>query len=135
MMSFVNDRNPAGQEPCAAAASPVCISTICRLSISLILLLALLLCTCSKKTEIDFDSSEFDKFTTVYAEFLIGFEMAKHDSSAYFPIRDSILNENGVDTAWFGDYSRKLQDDPETWLKVYNEITKKLETKKDSLMP
>jgi len=83
----------------------------------------------------DFNSQEFDTFTTVYAELAIGFEMAQSDSSVYLPIRDSILSELGIDTVWLSEYSVKMNESPENWLKVWEEVTRKLEVKRDSLMP
>ena len=43
----------------------------------------------------------------------IAFEMASRDSIVYFPMRDSILKQHDVDTAWVNGITRELGDDPE----------------------
>lgn len=91
--------------------------------------------SCSDDSGPDVHSSDFDKFTDVYAELSVGFELAGHDSTLYMPIRDSILTALGVDSAWIAGYVKKVGDDPEDWLVVWDEITRKLESRKDSLTP
>ncbi len=106
------------------------------LILSAILLLGLIaILSCSSEEEIDLKSEKYDTFTSVYADLSIAFEMANQDSSVYFPMRDSILKRHDVDTAWVNGITRELGDDPESWLEVWEEITKKLEVKKDSLTP
>ncbi len=106
------------------------------LILSAILILGLIvMISCSSEEEIDLKSEKYDTFTSVYADLSIAFEMANQDSSIYFPMRDSILKRHDVDTAWVNGITRELGDDPERWLEVWEEITKKLEVKKDSLTP
>ncbi len=99
--------------------------------VSALLLALAVSCADHSKTELQPD--EIDKFTTIYAELSIAFEMAGQDSAAYFAMRDSILQANDVDTAWVNGVTRKLGEDVESWLGVWEEITGKLEAKKDSL--
>lgn len=91
--------------------------------------------SCSEKEQIDLTSEKYDKFTTVYAELSTAFELAQQDSNAYFPLRDSILEVHNVDTAWVNGVINELGDDSEVWYEVWQEITRKLEAKKDSLTP
>jgi hypothetical protein len=106
------------------------------LTLPAILLLGLIaLMSCSGEEEIDLRSEKYDRFTTLYTDLSIAFEMANQDSSVYFPMRDSILKRHDVDTAWVNGITRELGDDPERWLEVWEDITKKLEVKKDSLTP
>ncbi|MBU1317669.1 MAG: hypothetical protein KKG33_07740 [candidate division Zixibacteria bacterium] len=97
--------------------------------------IALLTVSCSGDATNDIHSKDFDKFTDVYAELSVGFEMAGHDSTLYMPIRDSILTALEVDSIWIADYLKKIGDDSEKWLVVWKEITRKLEARKDSLTP
>jgi hypothetical protein len=102
---------------------------------SVLLLGLIAVMSCSSERQIDLKSEKYDTFTSVYADLSIAFEMANQDSSVYFPMRDSILKRHDVDTAWVNGITRELGDDPERWLEVWEEITKKLEAKKDSLTP
>jgi len=97
--------------------------------------IALLAMSCSDDSVSDVSSKDFDKFTDVYAELSVGFELAGHDSTLYMPIRDSILTALEVDSVWIADYLKKVGDDPEKWLVVWKAITRKLEARKDSLTP
>lgn len=91
--------------------------------------------SCGEKEEIDLTAEKYDKFTTVYAELSTAFELAQQDSSAYFPLRDSILEAHNIDTAWVNGVINELGDDSEVWYEVWQEIARKLEAKKDSLTP
>jgi len=106
------------------------------LILSTILLLGLIaVLSCSGDKKIDLNSEKYDRFTSVYADLSIAFEMANQDSSVYFPMRDSILKAHDTDTAWVNSISRELGDDTERWHEVWEEITRKLAAKKDSLTP
>lgn len=90
---------------------------------------------CSDEERIDVSSPDFEKFTDVYSSLLIGFELAGHDSTAYMPIRDSILASFRTDTTWMDSYIKKIGDDPESWLVVWKDIAAKLDARRDSLTP
>jgi len=88
----------------------------------------------SDKSEVKMPE-EFDKFTSVYAELSVAFELAARDSLRYVGMRDSILGSFDADTVWLQEFTGKFKSDPELWLKVWEEISKKLEARKDSLTP
>jgi hypothetical protein len=65
----------------------------------------------------------------------IGFKMAREDKFAYGPVRDSILYDLGIDTTWLADRMEELNQDPDRWLEIWERVTARLSTLKDSLTP
>lgn len=91
--------------------------------------------SCGESDEPELSPEDRDRFTTIYADLLIAFELAGKDSSAYFPMRDSILRAYDVDTAWVNRRADALGESSQKWLDVWEEITRKLEARRDSLTP
>ncbi len=103
--------------------------------IFLISLLFAILLSCNKSDSIRTDSDEYRKFVDILTELETGFYVSGNDSSVYFPIRDSILNEHDVDTTWLRNYMVSLKDDPEKWHEVWKQVMQRLQVMKDSLTP
>jgi len=80
------------------------------------------------------DDPEIRKFAMVNAELAIGFEQAGEDSLTFIGVRDSILRQHGVDTAWVQTLTDRIDRHPKQWPDVYQLMIEHAEKIKDSLM-
>jgi len=97
--------------------------------------LALLVSGACTQNEPRFSDHQQDSLVAVLVDLSIGFEFAERDSTAYFPIRDSILNSHGVDTVWLRLTSEAVGEDAERWTEIWGDMRARLEVLKDSLTP
>lgn len=91
--------------------------------------------SCTGEDSVKMAPEDRERFTSVYADLMIAFELAGKDSTTYFPMRDSILKAHNTDTAWVNSKVEELGENSEKWLDVWEEITRKLESRRDSLTP
>jgi hypothetical protein len=80
------------------------------------------------------EDPDIKKFAIVNSELAIEFERVNQDSILFEAIEDSIYMFFGIDEAWMGAMTDRINEQPERWEDIYGLMIEHTEMIRDSLL-